>query len=278
MTPSDKQRQIAAALHASPSVDSQETIFAIVEFLKEYLIHAGSKGYVLGISGGQDSALCGRLAQLAVEELRRDQGMDCSFCAVRLPYGAQRDEDDAQLALRFIQPDRTVVVNIRDAVDGAARAFAEATGEALTDYHKGNVKARERMTAQYALAGQLGMLVLGTDHAAEAVTGFFTKFGDGACDATPLAGLTKRQGKQLLQHLGAPARLYEKAPTADLEELQPLLPDEQALGVTYEQLDDYLEGKACDDGVAQQIEAKYDGSRHKRAAPVTRFDSWWRGA
>jgi NAD+ synthase len=114
-------------------------------------------------------------------------------------------------------------------------------------------------------------LVLGTDHAAEAVTGFFTKFGDGACDIAPLAGLTKHQGKELLKALGAPSRLHDKAPTADLEDLKPLVPDEEALGLTYEQIDAYLEGKEVSEGAAKRLESWYLATRHKRALPVTRF-------
>lgn len=268
----DMQRRIIGELHVQPRIAAAETIEAIVTFLAEYLELSGTGGYVLGISGGQDSALCGRLAQLAVERARAGSKRDLQFMAVRLPCGRQRDEDDAQLALQFVRPDRAVTWDIQEAVEACAAAFARATGERLGDYHRGNVKARERMAAQYALAGQYGLLVLGTDHAAEAVTGFFTKHGDGACDVAPLTGLTKRQGKALLQHLGAPARLYEKAPTADLEDLRPQLPDEEALGLTYAQIDDYLEGREVDEAVARRLEALYLGTRHKRALPVTRFD------
>ena len=136
------------------------------------------------------------------------------------------------------------------------------------------------MIAQYALAGELGALVVGTDHAAEAITGFYTKHGDGAADLVPLAGLTKRQGAALLQHLGAPDSTWQKVPTADLEEDRPALPDEEALGVTYKQLDNYLEstnGAAdIDPQVAEHIEKLWFRSRHKRHLPVTPHDDWWR--
>lgn len=265
------QKQIIAELRVEPVIDTATTIEGIVSFLVSYLETSGAKGYVLGISGGQDSSLCGRLAQIAVERARVQTGKPLGFWAVRLPHGKQQDEDDAQLALSFIRPDRLVTVNIRDAVQATSAAIEAGTGERLTDYHRGNVKARERMIVQYALAGQYGLLVLGTDHAAEAVTGFFTKFGDGACDITPLAGLTKRQGKELLRALGAPSRMHEKVPTADLEDLKPLVPDEEALGLTYEQIDDYLEGKEIAWEAARRIEGWYLSTRHKRALPVTRF-------
>ena len=143
---------------------------------------------------------------------------------------------------------------------------------------KGNVKARERMVAQYAIAGDANLLVVGTDHAAEAVTGFFTKYGDGGADILPLSGLSKRQGKALLQHLDAPARLYEKLPTADLLDDNPGQTDEANLGLSYTQLDDYLEGKEVDAKVAEMIESRYLATEHKRRTPVAPFDTWWLGA
>ena len=128
---------------------------------------------------------------------------------MRLPYGVQADEADAQAALAFIRPDRTITVNMKGAVDASSAACAGALGEELRDFVRGNIKARERMIAQYAVAGQEGLLVLGTDHAAEAVTGFYTKFGDGGVDLTPLSGLTRTRARNFF---GTSAR--RKAPGA----------------------------------------------------------------
>jgi NAD+ synthase len=267
------QSEIIAELNSRPAIDPAEEIRRRVDFLKEYLTVTGAAGFVLGISGGQDSSLAGKLAQQASDEL----GDAATFVAVRLPYGTQADEADAQLALQFIQPDRSVAFDIKRGVDGVAAEYGDALGERMTDFVKGNVKARTRMVAQYAIAGQLGMLVIGTDHAAEAITGFFTKYGDGGADILPLTGLSKRQGKQLLRHLEAPARLYEKDPTADLLDELPGQTDEANLGLSYEQLDDYLEGKDVDDAVAELIESKFLLTRHKRTVPVSPFDDWWRG-
>ena len=153
---------------------------------------------------------------MAVEELR-EEGYDVKFIAVRLPYGVQQDEEDARKALHFIQADQEFVFNIsRQSMQFKAEYDEQTKGEPLRDYHKGNVKARMRMIAQYAIGGQEGLLVIGTDHAAEAVTGFYTKYGDGGADILPLSGLTKRQGKQLLMELGAEESIYLKVPTADL--------------------------------------------------------------
>jgi NAD+ synthase len=271
----DLQRQIIAELDVRPSVDPEAEVRSRVDFLKEYLRASHTTGFVLGISGGQDSSLAGRLSQLAAEELRAE-GVEAEFVAVRLPYNVQHDEDDAQLALSFIQPDRQVVFNIQRAVDGFEAEYQASVGDEMRDFTKGNVKARVRMIAQYALAGQSNHLVVGTDHAAEAVTGFFTKYGDGGVDLTPLTGLSKRQGRSLLKQLGAPERLYTKMPTADLLDDKPGQADETELGITYEQIDDYLEGHEVDDAVAELIEQRYLLTRHKRTVPVTPFDSWWR--
>lgn len=272
------QDQIAKRLHVKGSIDARAEIDGRVKFMQEYVKKAGAKGYVLGMSGGQDSTLAGKLAQLAVDGLNAgaQDGERYAFLAVRLPYGVQRDESDAQDAIRFIGPTRVATVDIKPAVDASVRAFEQATGEKLSDFLRGNVKARERMKAQYDLGAHYRLLVLGTDHAAEAITGFYTKHGDGACDVAPIYGLDKRQGRELLKLLGCPRHLYEKLPTADLEDEKPGLPDETALGITYEQLDDYLEGRPVPDGVRELIERRYAVSEHKRQGPVTIYDDWWR--
>lgn len=273
--------RIIAELGVEPTIDPEAQIRSRVQFMKEYLLSTPAKGFVLGISGGQDSTLAGRLAQLAAEELRAE-GHTAEFVAVRLPYGAQVDEEDAQVALKFIAPDRSLAVNVKPGTDAtageASGALREILGDGgqLRDFVRGNIKARERMMIQYAIAGELGYLVVGTDHAAEALTGFFTKYGDGGADLTPLTGLTKRQGAALLQEMGAPDSTWRKVPTADLEDDRPSLPDEVALGVTYQQIDDFLEGRDVADDVALELERMYLNTRHKRTVPVTPLDTWWR--
>ncbi len=272
------QQKIIEALAATPEIDAEAEIERRVAFLVDYAAGIpGVRGFVLGISGGQDSSLGGRLAQLAVERMR-DAGHEAEFIAMRLPYSVQRDEDDAQLALDFIRADREVTVDIAPAVEGLVSMVDRATGEPVSDFNKGNVKARMRMVAQYAIAGDRSLLVLGTDHAAEAITGFFTKFGDGAADVMPLAGLTKRQGAQMLRHLGAPDRLWQKVPTADLLDGIPGQSDEDSLGVSYTQIDDYLSGKSIDEAAAENLERRYRASEHKRHLPVTPTDTWFAAA
>lgn len=271
------QKEIIAYEHVQPKIDPRAEIRRSIDFLKGYLkANPFLKTYVLGISGGQDSTLTGKLCEMAMTEMRQETGdNDYQFIAVRLPYGVQADASDAAEAVDFQKPDQDLIVNIKGPVDAAVKAV-EAAGQKITDFNKGNIKARQRMVVQYAIAGANQGAVVGTDHAAENFAGFYTKYGDGASDLTPLFRLDKRQGKMLLKELGCPQHLYEKAPTADLEEEKPDLPDEVALGVSYKDIDDYLEGKTVSEKAAQQIEKLWRRSEHKRHLPVTVFDDFYK--
>ena len=271
------QIKIINELDVLPSIDVQEEIRISINFMKDYLKkHPFLKGMVLGISGGQDSTLAGKLAQMAIDELNDEAAENIySFYAIRLPYGIQLDENDCQEALEFIEPNEVYTIDIKDAVDASTRAL-KAAGITLSDFAKGNEKARERMKVQYSVAAMHNSVVIGTDHAAEAVTGFYTKFGDGGADLVPLFRLNKRQGKQLLKELNCPPNLYNKMPTADLEDNVPGLPDEEALGVTYDQIDDYLEGKEIPKEQQEKIEMYYLRSQHKRNLPITIMDNFWK--
>ena len=270
------QQEIIAELGVRADFDAAQETERRITFLTDYLRDSGAKGYVLGISGGVDSTTCGRLAQLACERIRAEGG-DATFLAMRLPYGVQADEADAAEAVAFVDADETVTVNIKDSTD-AMFAEVDAAGIDFTgidhaDFVKGNVKARQRMIAQYLAAGARSMLVLGTDQAAEAVVGFYTKYGDGAADLIPLAGLTKRRVRAVAAHLGAPEHMVNKIPTADLEDGKPLNPDEAALGVSYEAIDDYLEGQDVSDADRTTIEGWHARTAHKRAMPITPDDA-----
>lgn len=272
MTDRDLQKRIIDELEVidPATFDAAAEVEHRVGFLADYLRRTGAKGYVLGISGGVDSSLGGQLCQLACERVRSEGG-DATFVAMRLPYGVQADESDAQAALAFIRPDETLTVDIAPATDAMWEACLAAgmTPPEKAHFVRGNVKARERMIAQYTVAGARGMLVVGTDQAAEAVVGFYTKFGDGACDLTPLTGLPKRRVREIARHLGAPEEVVEKVPTADLETDKPLLPDEQALGVAYADVDAYLEGEDVSPEAEATITGWYHRTGHKRALPVT---------
>ena len=260
------QHEIIADLGTRPAINPEEEIEHRSAFLADYLAHSGLRGFVLGISGGQDSLLAGMLAKRAVE-LRRAKGEEATFHAMLLPYGEQADRDDAVLACDTIGPDAVHDFDIKPATDALAATFAATEQHSMADFDKGNVKARMRMIAQYAIAGEYKLLVIGTDHAAEAVTGFFTKFGDGGADVLPLSGLTKRQGRQMLETLGVPDVFLTKRPTADLLDARPGQADEDELAMSYQTIDDYLEGKPVADDLAARIDHRYDITRHKRSLP-----------
>ena len=287
-----KQAEIIAELQVVQDFDAERELDRRINFLADYVKSNGLRGYVLGISGGVDSTVAGRIAQLACEKLRAD-GYDAHFVAMRLPYGIQADEDDAQRAVEFIRPDELLTLDVGPATDAIWEPLLEAATDPVgsagsgsssapvdllsTDWRmshfvKGNVKARERMIAQYTVAGARSMLVIGTDQAAEAVVGFFTKFGDGAADVTPLTGLPKRRVRELARLMGTPKDLVEKTPTADLESDKPLHPDELALGLSYDEVDDYLEGLEVSPETEAMILRWHQITAHKRALPVTPQD------
>lgn len=265
------QSRIAVELGVPAQFDAATEARRRVAFLVDYARTAGAKSLVLGISGGVDSTVAGRLCQLAAHELRSSGGAT-RFIAMRLPYGRQADEEDARRALMFVNPDDVLTVDIQPAADAMLQQLKTAGLQFRNleeeDFVLGNIKARQRMVAQYAVAGTTSGLVVGTDHAAEALTGFFTKYGDGGFDLTPLAGLTKRRVRAIATALGADSSLAHKVPTADLETLRPLRPDEAALGVRYEEIDDFLEGRPVAPTVASTIIGSYRRTAHKRALPA----------
>jgi NAD+ synthase len=273
------QKSIVAEMQVLPEIDAEFEIRRRIDFIKQRLLDSGLTHLVLGISGGIDSATCGRLAQLAVDELN-ENGNQYRFIAVRLPYQQQVDEAHAQLSLDFIQPSARVLVNVQTSSDAIHQTTIEAlqqhelldTGDSNIDFAKGNVKARMRMIAQYEIAGLLGGLVIGTDHSAENVTGFYTKYGDGACDLVPLFGLNKRQVRALANYLEAPLELVSKTPTADLESLNPSQPDEVYLGLSYDQIDVFLEGRSIDSDACNRIIDIYRRTQHKRQPIATIYD------
>lgn len=273
--------QILREMKVLKAIDPAFEVQRRVAFIKAKLKQSGTQSLVLGISGGVDSSLAGRLCQLAIEELNAATGITrYQFIAVRLPYSVQQDEDEAQLACQFINPSKQVTVNVKQGVDGVHSETINAIesagmilpDSAKVDFVKGNVKARMRMVAQYEIAGLVAGLVVGTDHSAENITGFYTKWGDGACDLAPLFGLNKRQIRQMAHFLGAPDILVNKAPTADLEEGQPQLEDEIALGLTYDQIDDFLEGKEVSEFVNSKLIGIYRATQHKRDTIPTIYD------
>jgi len=273
------KEMIVDEMRVLPEIDVTHEIDKRVTFIQKTLVDSGSNTLVLGISGGIDSCTLGRLAQLAIDDLNiSNTDSHYQFVAVRLPYDVQADEADAQASIDFIQPSKTLSVNVQPGTDAIQNACMEALNpvgsfdQSHIDFVKGNVKARTRMVTQYQIAGMLGGLVLGTDHSAENITGFYTKYGDGACDLAPLFGLSKRQVRALAIELGAPTHIVTKAPTADLESLSPQKSDEDALGLSYDQIDDFLEDKLVDDSVVERLVEIFSKTQHKRLPIPTIYD------
>lgn len=274
------KQEIIDEMRVLPKIDADKEISRRINFIKQQIQTSGCKSLVLGISGGVDSFTCGRLAQLAAEQLRNESNhSDYQFYAVRLPYGTQKDEQDAQISLEAISADNVLTVNIQAATDAVNQQVCETLKQAektvsneAIDFAKGNVKARVRMTSQYQIAGLVNGLVLGTDHSAENITGFYTKHGDGACDLAPLFGLNKRQVRQLAKSLGAPDSIVNKTPTADLECLSPQKEDEAVLGLSYDVIDDFLEGKEISSENEKRLIEIYQKTQHKRLPIATIYD------
>ena len=271
-----KESLVEFGVVATENFNVQAAIRGRIDYLKGFLRSTGLKGFVLGISGGVDSSTAGRLCQRACEELR-DEGYQAQFIAMRLPAGVQLDEADAQEAIKFINADKMITVNVGEAATNLSiqgvNQFKEVEGVSPTDFqidfNKGNIKARLRMVAQYQVGAMYSAAVIGTDHNTEGVCGFWTKWGDGACDLIVLNGLNKTQVRLVAKELGAPDFLWNKVATADLEELAPLKTDESVLDVDYKVLDKFLEGKEIDQETEFKIIRQYQITQHKRKPIVS---------
>lgn len=261
------QQDIIARLGVKPQIDVEAEVRRRVDFLKQSVLGSGTTGLLIAISGGIDSAVATGLCKRATDELAAETGKPYMTLGVFQPYGTQEDIHDSYAVAKAFELKHTVETNIEDAVNEIALETEHAFKSIGVHRHisrggKGNVKARTRMVVQYALAFDLNLLVVGTDHASEAITGFYTKWGDGAVDITPLSTLNKRQVRQLAAHLGVPQSVLDKAPTAGLWEGQT---DEAELGITYEENSDYLEGKAISPEAQEKLEKQYAKTEHKRS-------------
>lgn len=270
------QQQIIEALNVKPVIDVDEEIRKRVAFLKEHVLKANSLGLLVAVSGGLDSAVAVALCKIATDELTEEHGRESGrgseskreyeTLALLQPYGEQEDIEDSYAVVKAFSL-QAALTNIEEAVDEIALEVEFAMKSLGQHRHvsipgKGNIMARTRMVMQYALAFERSLLVCGTDHASEAVAGFFTKYGDGAVDLHPLGSLTKRQVSALAEKLGVPRSIIDKVPTAGLWAGQN---DEEELGVSYDDNCDYLEGKAIDPKAQAKLEQHYVRSEHKRS-------------
>lgn len=227
-----------------------------VAFIRDVLAASGAKGIVYGNSGGKDCTLVGLLCKRAC-----DQTLGVIMpCQSKRNY--EQDTDDAlavarQMDIETLTVDLSAVkTQLLQAVDAA---------NPVTDQASANIAPRLRMTALYAIAQSRGYLVAGTGNRSERFMGYFTKWGDGACDFNPIADLTVTEIYEFLHFLGAPEQIISKAPSAGLFEGQT---DEKEMGVTYAQIDDYiLHGKA-EAAVRDKLDRVHAATAHKRGMPV----------
>lgn len=236
-----------------------------INFLKDYLEKSGLDGFTLGISGGVDSFVSGMIAKRTGYEL----------CLLALPYETQQDFNDVERSINIINPQRYYVHNIENSKLVFTKMDINIENDINDDEKKlilGNIKARYRMMVQYSYAQKLNHLVIGTDHATEAVIGYYTKHGDGAADILPLSGLTKDVIYEMAKILGAPKSILNKKPSAGLWDGQN---DEEELGLSYEQIVKFLKGEEVDEKTYNQIINMYNITEHKRQLPVNPSDTWW---
>lgn len=239
----------------------------IIGFVERYLERSDAKGIVLGISGGVDSFLVGALCAVACENAKR------KLYLVLLPNGQQVDIEDARACVRRIMEINPQAmcdtVSIAGGYAGALDDLKGARGFSKDAYTLGNLQPRLRMMYQYALSK--GMLVAGTDHATEAITGFYTKFGDGGSDLNPIQELVKDDIYEMSRTFGAPEAVMVKQPAAGLGISAT---DEEELGIRYDDICAYLKGHSIAGDVREKLEAAYDRSAHKRALPASLKDEY----
>jgi len=230
----------------------------VVDWLRDQVKVSGTNGILVGLSGGIDSSVVANLIKRAFPE---------SSLGVILPCKSNdKDKADGEAVaiaagLDFVEVDlssthETLLASIQSAVSDL-----NTTNHQLTD---ANLRARLRMSTLYGIANNMGYLVAGTDNAAELLTGYFTKYGDGGVDILPLANLTKREVFQWARHLGVPQSVIDRKPSAGLWEGQT---DEDEMGVTYDAIDDYIEGKPVSEEDKKIIERMHARTEHKRVMP-----------
>lgn len=237
---------------------TEEKIQLTVEWLREKVAESGTKGILVGLSGGIDSSVVAHLIQRAFPKNALGVILPCK--------SSDSDAVDGELAAKVaslkhltIDLTQTHEVLLKE-IESQMIGF-ETENHRLTD---ANLRARLRMSTLYGIANNLNYLVAGTDNAAEIVTGYFTKYGDGGVDILPLANLTKREVFEWGRILGVPESVLNRAPSAGLWEGQT---DESEMGTTYEMIDDYVEGKEIPQNDRTIIENLYRRSEHKRNMP-----------
>lgn len=239
----------------------QEKIDKTVDWLKEQVERSHTRGLLVGISGGIDSAVVGRLIQKAFPN---------NSLGVIIPI--KSSQKDLENAREFVQMSglKSIEIDLSDIREAMMQKVESQMDQLWKEDNRrisdANMRARMRMTCLYTIANNLGYLVVGTDNAAEIYTGYFTKYGDGGVDILPIANLKKSEVYDWARMLGVPESILNKAPSADLWEGQT---DETEMGTTYAYIDAHLEGKEVPQKDRDIIERLHRNSEHKRHTPST---------
>ncbi|NPV91550.1 MAG: NAD(+) synthase [Firmicutes bacterium] len=236
----------------------EREIGLLVQWLRDRRAEAGMRGLLVGVSGGIDSAVVASLISRAAGENSLGVILACS--------NSSEDLEDARLVCRTIGLPHLEydLLEARDSIFPGILDKLPGSPAIREEYRRiadANLRARLRMSSLYTLANALGYLVVGTDNAAEVYTGYFTKYGDGGVDLLPLSQFTKREVRALGSLLGVPERVILKDPTAGLWAGQT---DEGEMGVTYQEIDDLLEGKPIGEQARERIEHLHRVTEHKR--------------
>ena len=226
-----------------------------VQFIRNIIGKSGASGVVYGNSGGKDSALVGILCKRAC---KNTIGLIMP-CGSRQNYGS--DKADAELIAKQFNI-QTRLVDLSEAKCELINALEDNVSVTAL----ANIAPRLRMTALYAVAASENRLVAGTGNRSESYMGYFTKWGDGACDFNPIVDLTATEIFELLRYLGAPSSIIEKAPSAGLFDGQT---DEKEMGITYSSIDEFLLCGAASEHDKAIIERFHNKSEHKRSLPLT---------
>lgn len=208
-------------------MDYDKVVEKIDSFLNRKLEEAGAEGFVIGISGGIDSAV---VATLAVDAV----GSENVYAWV-MP-GDPSDEQNMHDAKELAE---NLGITLREVnIENTVQSFNDKVPFESDELVEGNVRARVRMIYEYMDANQNNLMVLGSGNKTESLLGYFTKYGDGAVDLAPIGDLYKTEVRELAEHLGVDRKFIEKKPTAGLWEDQT---DEDELGATYDTIDEIME-------------------------------------
>ena len=233
-------------------MDLKSYLKEIEKFVKNYLETTKCEKYILGVSGGVDSSLCAAILKSAV-------GRERVHCILMPIDSSKEDTEDGLTLVKDLDLPYDVIDNT-EAFDAYKKEFAR-NGIELDRSTLGNLKARMRMATLFAIAQKERGLVVGTDNADERCVGYFTKYGDGACDILPIAHLVKAEVVEAAKLYGIRQSLAERVPTAGLFEGQT---DEKEMGVLYKDLDAYILGKEIPEEAKNRIQYLERISEHKR--------------